>query len=72
MHKDGCFANKLNPAKSALKIPQCMLKLTGQIAVKDINTLKNFREGNCSLLEIEIKRTVCEVFFGNHAMCLLL
>ena len=35
--------------------------------------LSKFREGSCSLLEIEIERTICEVSSGNlYAMCLLL
>ena len=29
-------------------------------------TLKLLREGSCSLLEIEIERTVCEVSSRNH------
>ena len=45
---------------------------TTEIAVQFINTLKQFREDSCSLLEIEIERTICEVSSGNHAMYLLL
>ena len=40
LHKDSAFANELNPAKSALKISQCLLKLSWQNCQKAINTLK--------------------------------
>ena len=42
LHKDGGFANELNPAKSALKISQCLLRLLHTSDVSAIASARTF------------------------------